>query len=94
MLRGLAPAVQVEELAELAPDHEPSQVMGALTVRGLTSGHILLVGHMPLLGRLCTYLTGLDQGFGPAMLVRIECAWALDQGHDPITLALRPEDCG
>jgi len=83
--------VEIEELPELEPEDEPASVTDALTDLGATSGHVLLVGHMPQMARLARLLAGIDHGFAPAEMLGIECAepgsdatgrllWRLDGG--------------
>ena len=86
-----APPVAVEILPDLEPEREPSDVVDALTVRGVMSGHVLLVGHQPLLGQLAGHLTGVEHGLSPGMLVRVHCPQGLGQGSGRITLTLAPE---
>ena len=85
------PSLEVELLRALEPEREPSDVVDALTVRGVMSGHVLLVGHQPLLGQLAGHLTGVEHGLSPGMLVRVHCPQGLGQGSGRITLTLAPE---
>ena len=83
--------MEPETLAELVPDHEPADVLEALSARGIHAGHVLLVGHQPLLGRLVTYLGGgPERGLPPAALVSIECAGAPARGAGKVEFELRP----
>ena len=86
-----APPVAVEILPDLEPECEPSDVLDALTLRGVMSGHVLLVGHQPLLGQLVGHLTGVEQGLSPGMLVRVHCPQGMEHGSGRITLTLAPE---
>jgi len=84
---GLAP----EDLRELVPDHGPGDVVEALAARRV-SGHVLLVGHQPLLGQLAAHLTGgPEPPFPPGGLVRIAFAEDLAAGRGRIETQLRPE---
>jgi phosphohistidine phosphatase len=87
-----APPVAVELLGDLEPEREPAEVLDALTLREVRSGHVLLVGHQPLLGRLAGHLTGVAQGLSPGMLVRVHCPAGLGRGNGRITLTLAPRD--
>ena len=87
-----APPVAIELLRDLEPEHDSSEVLDALARLGITAGHILLVGHQPLLGLLVGRLTGFEKGFSPGMLVRVHCPQGLGQGNGRIVLALEPED--
>jgi phosphohistidine phosphatase len=65
----LAPTV----MDALRPDGEPAGVVDALIEAGSTDGHVLLVGHQPLLGVLAGSLTGGEApGLAPGDLVRVE----------------------
>jgi phosphohistidine phosphatase len=80
MVRGAArDAPPIERLGELGADREPHEVLTALAAHGATAGHVLLVTHQPLAGRLTAILTGKEAGFRPGTLVRIE----LDAGLVP-----------
>jgi phosphohistidine phosphatase len=85
------PPVAVEILPDLEPERGPSDVLDALTRLGIRAGHVLMVGHQPLLGQLVGRLTGLEQGFSPGTLVRVHLPMAPGQGSGRITLALDPE---
>ena len=87
-----APAVAVETLRALEPEREPSEVLDALVRHGVTAGHVLVVGHQPLLGLLVGHLTGVEQGLSPGMLVRVHCPQGMDQGSGRVTLTLAPKD--
>ena len=78
IVRGAAPdAPAIERMDELVADGEPHQVLTALAAHGATAGHLLLVTHQPLAGRLAAVLTGKEAGFRPGTLVRIEFATGL-----------------
>jgi phosphohistidine phosphatase len=74
------PDTRIETLEALLPDREPDDVIEALETLGAV-GHVMLVGHQPLLGRLCAWLTGGEQRFAPASLVRVRCEAG---AHPPI----------
>ena len=69
----LASPPAVERLDALSPESEPEAVIEALIEQGIESGHVLMVGHQPLLGRLVEHLTGSEPALPPATLVRITC---------------------
>lgn len=87
-----APAVAVETLDALESGHEPAEVLEALARHGVEAGHVLVVGHQPLLGRLVGHLTGVEQGLSPGMLVRVHCPRGMQAGSGRVTLILAPED--
>lgn len=80
-LGGVSPALPVEVMEALRPDTEPAAVLLALAEKGATEGHVLLVGHQPLLGLLGGHLTGGPElGFAPGTMVRIEFSGAPASG--------------
>jgi phosphohistidine phosphatase len=84
--------VPVETLHDLEPERESSDVLDALDRLGIAAGHILMVGHQPLLGLLVRRLTGCEKGFSPGTLVRVHCPQGTGRGSGRIVLALEPED--
>lgn len=80
----------VETLEALAFASSPADVLAALRGLGVTSGHVLLVGHQPLLGLLALLLTGAEVAFAPGSLVRVECPHGLLPGTGRVLLALDP----
>jgi len=86
-----APAVTAEVMDALRPECDPAAVLEALAERGSVDGHMLLVGHQPLLGLLGGLLTGGPaQGFAPGGLLRIEFAGTLAAGAGSPGLRLAP----
>jgi len=92
VLRGSPAPVPVEVLDALEPDAEPSEVLDALAELGVSSGHVLLVGHQPLLGRLVGYLSGTEKALPTGTLVRVRCPNGPDQGTGRVVLTLGPGD--
>jgi phosphohistidine phosphatase len=90
--RAAASPVAVEILRDLEPERESSEVLDALTRLGITAGHILVVGHQPLLGLLVGRLTGVERGFSPGMLVRVHCPHGPGPATGQVTLTLEPGD--
>jgi phosphohistidine phosphatase len=85
------PGLEIETLEALTPDHDPEDVVAALAPRGLR-GHVVLVGHQPLLGRLVTWLVGShDGGFPPGALCRFEVEGGLAPLAARLVLELRPD---
>ncbi len=94
VLSRLAPGGAAETLRELVPDHEPEDLVLTLERCGV-SGHVLLVGHQPQLGRLAAYLTGeREPGLPPAGLVRITFADRLAPGAGVIEFQIRADQLG
>jgi phosphohistidine phosphatase len=88
----IIPPVAIELLRDLEPERESSEVVDALVRLGIGAGHVLLVGHQPLLGLLVGRLTGFEKGFSPGMLVRVHCTQGPGRGNGRITLILASED--
>ena len=83
-----APAI--EPLDELLPERDPSDVLAALGAHQANTGHVLLVTHQPLAGRLAALLTGDAPAFRPGTLVRIECAAGPGPGRGRLILSIEP----
>lgn len=83
-----------ERLAELAPEGTPSGVIEALEARGVTTGHVLLVGHQPLLGDLAATLGGRGIPFPAGGLARIELRAGLRDGPGDILRIIDPDGAG
>ena len=80
-LAGTTPAVTAEVMDALRPECDASAVLEALAAQGSTEGHVLLVGHQPLLGLLGGLLTGGPAPrFAPGSLVCIAFPGALAAG--------------
>ncbi|MBI5710825.1 MAG: phosphohistidine phosphatase SixA [Candidatus Eisenbacteria bacterium] len=84
--------VRVEMLHELGPEAQPGDVIEALARQGVSGGQVLLVGHMPLLGRLAARLTHHEKAFAPGTLVRIQCPDGLERGTGEEVCTLDPGD--
>ncbi len=95
IVRGAAPrAPAIERLDELLADCDPSDVLGALEALGANTGHLLLVSHQPLAGRLAALLTGEEHPFRPGTLVRIECAPGLAPARGRVIRSIHPGPAG
>jgi len=87
----VAPGSGIETLEALDPDSDPDDVLAALAELGVETGHVLLVGHQPLLGALASHLTGDPAPpVMPATLIRIECQGPPRRGAGRIVLEIRP----
>jgi phosphohistidine phosphatase len=90
-LRGAAPDRRPEPMEALRPESHPSEVVAALEAEGATTGHLLLVGHQPLMGLLAALLiAGSPPGFATGTLQRIEFTGALAPGSGVASLRLAP----
>lgn len=74
VVSGLDPAPGIEIMEALHPDADPEDVLAALVDAGAGSGRLLLVSHMPLVSRLCGFLSGAPHGFQTGELARLECS--------------------
>jgi phosphohistidine phosphatase SixA len=94
VLQHAAPDVIPAVMPALGPDGEPDGVVEALPEAGHIEGHVLLVGHQPLLGDLARSLTGGEApGLAPGDLVRIEFGTRMAAGAGLFRWRIRPQDC-
>ncbi len=87
---GSAPAIEV--LGALEPGSDPEDVTEALAELGVTSGHLLVVGHQPQLGRLIGRLTGQEIGLSPGTLIQVDCPGPPGRSRGEIVRTLVAED--
>ena len=71
-------------LRELIPDSEPLDALRAIDAAAPGSRLVLVVSHLPLVGRIAHELTGDEIAFTPATLVEIA-----DQGDGTARLVRR-----
>ncbi len=71
LLEELASDATPRRLPELAPDHDPERTLDALVGVLPPAGRVLVVAHMPLLGRLAVELTGEPIEFFPGTLAEV-----------------------
>ena len=91
LVAGAAPGLEIETLETLAPEHDPEDVVAELTSR-VAHGHVVLVGHQPLLGRLVAHLaSGREGGLPAGGLVRLEFQGDIGRGGATVAVELRPE---
>lgn len=84
---GLAPAL----LEALRPESAPEETLAAVAETGVATGHVLLVGHQPLLGMLAGLLTaGAPPALATGSLVRIEFGGRPRAGAGVQTWSLAP----
>jgi phosphohistidine phosphatase len=87
------PDLRVERLDALSPDRDPKDVVAALGEQEIIQGHVVLVGHQPLLGRLATWLTGRGApALPPGTLMRLELEGPIIAGAAELRWVLRPEN--
>ncbi len=87
---GITPSPAVETLAELVPESTPERVFDALRANGAAEGHVALVGHQPLLGRLVARLSGAELSMPSGTLVRISLKDHISPGAGTVELEWRP----
>jgi len=88
-----ASGIEITQIDELLPGGEPEEVVEALHAAGVNEGHVLLVGHQPLLGDLTGWLAGGPaHPFAPGAWVRLEFGDGLEAGGGSIGLRLRPDE--
>jgi phosphohistidine phosphatase len=91
IVSGLDPEPAVELMEALQPEADPDEVLEALDAAGATSGRVLLVSHMPLVSRLCGYLSGAPHGFQTGELARLECVSLARGGSGTVIFPGRPD---
>jgi phosphohistidine phosphatase len=67
----LTPAVETHVLAELKPGEEPEDALRAILEAAPLATPVLVVTHLPLVGRLAHELLGEEIAFFPGTLVEI-----------------------
>ena len=91
VMRGVALDTTPGLLDALRPESDPDQVVPALVAAGSTRGHVLLVGHQPLMGLLAAWLIGGPApGFPTGTLQRIEFKGALEPATGVASLRIAP----
>ena len=86
-----AGALEIEALEELLPEWEPEGVLSAVEARGALEGHVLLVSHQPIAGRVVRLLTGDAPAIRPGTLVEVECEADLVPGRGRVVRVIDPE---
>lgn len=80
-------------LPELLPEAEPEDLAAALIALEAREGSVLVVAHLPLLGRFAHWCTQEETSFSPATLVRIRFpVGLLEAGRGHRVLRIGPED--
>jgi phosphohistidine phosphatase len=80
----------LETLEALRPNADPGQLVEALAALGVVEGHVLLVGHLPLLDHLYQLLTGAQASFPLATLKRVVFVGGAVAWRGLPVLTLRP----
>lgn len=89
-----APSVRLETLRALVPDHSAEELTEALRDLGLT-GHVVLIGHQPLLGQLAKVLLGGElTGFPPGGMAGVELPRGLVAGAGALVARVLPDRLG
>ncbi len=93
VLRRAAPDLAPAVMDALGPESGVDEVLAALRAESAVAGHVLLVGHQPLLGELARRLTdGEDVGLAPGDLVRIEFSDGPEEGAGTLGRRVRRGD--
>ena len=91
VLEPTVPPLEPEMLDELATAPEPEALVELLGELGVSDGHVLLVGHQPLIGRLAHFLEGGEEReMSTGTFIRLECPEGLRGGRCHVTWYLRP----
>jgi phosphohistidine phosphatase len=94
VLRHAAPELEPTLTEALRPDAEADRVLDALEIDGLGEGHVLLVGHQPLLGELARLWAGADRlRLAPGDLLRVEFPGERRAGAGRVLWHVRRQDC-
>jgi phosphohistidine phosphatase SixA len=90
LLRSAGIEIPIRTMHELDPLVGTSEdVIEALADAG-TAGHLVLVGHQPLLGRLAYVLSGTEAPFAPAAIATLEGRESIAPGAFHIVSVLAP----
>jgi len=90
LVAGACPELPIGTLEALSPGCEPEDVVAELG-RHAPRGHVVLVGHQPLLGRLVGFWAGgAEAGLPAGGLIRVEFEDPLRRGAATVTLEIRP----
>ncbi len=71
MIEGLGLMITPTVIDELVPESEPADALAAILTAAPQSTLVLVVAHLPLLGRLAHEMVGEDPTFSPGTLVEI-----------------------
>lgn len=83
-----------ETLRALVPDHSAEELAEALAHLDLT-GHVVLIGHQPLLGQLADLLLERDgPAFPPGSMAAIELPRGVEAGEGTLVARVLPEELG
>ena len=81
VLRHAAPDLVPSLVEALRPESDPAAVVQAMAEGGADQGHVVLIGHQPLLGELARWLTGGEAtALAPGNLVRLEFTGEVARG--------------
>lgn len=67
----LAPGVETHVIKELRPDEDPAEALAAVLRAAPLASPLLIVSHLPLVGRIAHELLGEDLAFSPGTFVEI-----------------------
>lgn len=84
MVRALSLTLPIEVLGDLIPESEPDEALRAIADAAPHDTPVLVVSHLPLVGRIAQELIGDDPGFSPGTFVEI-----VREGDGPARLLRR-----
>jgi phosphohistidine phosphatase len=91
VLSGYNDAPEPVVTSELLPDAEPADLVRWLAAEAPGAGHVMLVGHMPMLGDLTGHLTdGSAHALRAGELVRLEFDYGIERRAGRVVLILSP----
>lgn len=94
VLSHITPPVTPVTVDVLLPEADTSELLAWMSGDGAVAGHVLLVGHQPLLGDLVRRLTGGEApGFAPGDLIRVEFNGPAEPGAGKTVWSVGPGDC-
>lgn len=84
VVRAMSLTVPIEVIGDLIPETEPDDALRAIADATPLDSPVLVVSHLPLVGRLTQELIGDDPGFSPGTFVEI-----VREGDGPARLLRR-----
>ena len=90
LLRGAGVEIPIRTMRELDPSVGTSEDVIEVLAEAGTAGHLVLIGHQPLLGRLAYVLAGTETPFAPAAIVTLEGSEPVAPGAYHVVSVLAP----
>lgn len=89
---GTGARAAIDIVEALTPDRDPEESLAGVAAPGAAIGHVVLVSHQPLVGRIAAYLTGSEHEFSAGTLVRIELHGEIARGAGKLVRVIHPRD--